>query len=199
MSKLFFIYSVMNAGKSAHLLMKAHSFLENNIPILCMKPAVDDRDGKDFIKSRIGLSLPCLSIENIDNIFKIVNEYCVNMEVIGNQKPKWILCDESQFFTESHINQLSLIVDDLDINVLCYGLRNDFTGRLFDGSKRLFELADNIEEIKLSCECGNKSIINARVNEYGNIILDGEQIMVGGNEMYKPMCRKCYFDKLNVK
>jgi thymidine kinase len=115
------------------------------------------------------------------------------MEGMGQPIPKWILCDESQFFTEEHINQLAKIVDILDINVMCYGLRNDFTGHLFEGSKRLFELADNIEEIKLSCKCGKKAIINARIDEYGSILREGEQILIGGNESYKSMCRQCFF------
>lgn len=200
MAKLYFIHSTMNAGKSAHLLMKAHSFLENNTPILCIKPSIDNRDGTDVIKSRIGLSSECLSIDSNDDIYSIVTEYCLNLQGMTIPTPRWILCDESQFLTEDHVSQLSMIVDKLDINVMCYGLRNDFTGHLFNGTKRLFELADNIEEIKLACECGRKALINARIDEFGNVITCGEQIEIGGNEKYKPMCRKCFFEKTgNVK
>ena len=199
MSKLYYIYGCMNTGKSAYLLMKAHSFLENKIPILCIKPSIDDRDGKDVIKSRIGLEMECLSIDDQDNIYNIIESYCMELRGFLQPTPEWILCDEAQFLSNKHVEELARVVDDLDINVMCYGLRNDFTGHLFEGSKRLFELADNIEEMKLSCECGRKSIINARIDEYGNIITDGEVIKVGGNEMYKPMCRKCYFDKLGNK
>lgn len=197
MAKLYFIHAPMNTGKSAYLLMKAHSFLENNTPILCIKPSIDDRDGKGVIKSRVGLDMECLTIDQDDNIQIIINQYCVNMEGYGLPSPQWILCDESQFLTEEQVDQLSVLVDEYDINVMCYGLRNDFTGHLFPGSKRLFELADNIEEIKLSCACGRKAIINARFDEYGEIITNGEQIQVGGNEMYKPMCRKCYRDRIS--
>lgn len=193
MSKLYFIHAPMNGGKSAHLLMKAHSFLENDTPILCLKPSIDNRENCEKINSRIGLSIECLTIDIDDNIYLIINDYCSNMEGMGQPIPKWILCDESQFFTEEHINQLAKIVDILDINVMCYGLRNDFTGHLFEGSKRLFELADNIEEIKLSCKCGKKAIINARIDEYGSIVREGEQILIGGNESYKSMCRQCFF------
>ncbi len=193
MSKLYFTHAPMNGGKSAHLLMKAHSFLENDTPILCLKPSIDNRENCEKINSRIGLSIECLTIDIDDNIYLIINDYCSNMEGMGQPIPKWILCDESQFFTEEHINQLAKIVDILDINVMCYGLRNDFTGHLFEGSKRLFELADNIEEIKLSCKCGKKAIINARIDEYGNILREGEQILIGGNESYKSMCRQCFF------
>ncbi len=199
MSKLYYIFSTMNAGKSAQLLMKAHSFLENNIPILCIKPSIDDRDGEGVIKSRIGLEMECLTIDSEDDIYKIIEQYCVNMNAVGMPFPKWILCDESQFLTSKQVDQLAAIVDNQDINVMCYGLRNDFTGHLFPGSKRLFELADNIEEMKLSCACGRKAIINARFDEDGEIITNGEQIQIGGNDMYKPMCRKCYSEKIKMK
>lgn len=199
MAKLYFIHAPMNVGKSAHLLMKAHSFLENGIPILCIKPSIDNRDGNGIIKSRVGLEMECLTVDPDDNIKDIIDLYSVNIVNAGMSKPQWLLCDECQFFTPEQIEQLSYIVDELDINVMCYGLRNDFTGHLFPGSKRLFELADNIEEIKLSCACGRKAIINARINEFGHVITDGEQIQIGGNEMYKPMCRKCYYDKIKMK
>lgn len=199
MAKLYMIFAPMNTGKSAYLLMKAHSFLENNTPILCIKPAIDDRDGEGVIKSRVGLEMKCLAIDADDDITGIITEYNANMQAIGLPTPKWILCDESQFLTEEQVEQLSYIVDNFNINVMCYGLRNDFTGHLFPGSKRLFELADNIEEIKLSCACGRKAIINARFNEDGEIVTDGEQIQVGGNDMYKPVCRKCYHDMVNRK
>lgn len=199
MAKLYYIHSTMNAGKSAYLLMKAHSFLENNTPILCIKPVIDDRDGQDVIKSRIGISMECLSINSDDNIYGIINQYCSDLNGMDMPTPKWILCDESQFLSGKQVEQLAMVVDNIDINVMCYGLRNDFTGHLFEGSKRLFELADNIEEMKLSCSCGRKAIINARIDEFGNLITSGEQIQIGGNEMYKPMCRKCYFEKLNEK
>lgn len=199
MSKLYFVFSTMNAGKSAQLLMKAHSFLENNIPILCIKPSIDNRDGEGVIKSRIGIEMECLTIDDTDDIKAIIKQYSVNMEAIGQPTPKWILCDEAQFLTDAQVDQLCSIVDEFDINVMCYGLRNDFTGHLFPGSKRLFEMADNIEEMKLSCACGRKAIINARINEYGEVITNGEQIKIGGNNMYKPMCRKCYYDKIKMK
>ena len=193
MAKLYYIYGCMNCGKSGHLLMKAYSFLENNIPILCIKPSIDNRDENEKITSRIGLTMNCLTIDYEDNIYDIIDGYCINLTGIGQPKPKWLLCDESQFFTTQQIEELAKIVDVLDINVMCYGLRNDFTGPLFEGSKRLFELADNIEEMKLSCSCGKKAIINARIDEYGAIIREGEQILIGGNEVYKSMCRQCYF------
>lgn len=184
----------MNVSKSASLLMKAHSFENNGIPFICIKSSIDDRDGATTIKSRVGIERECLSINATDDIYRIFKVYN-NID-----KPlKWILVDESQFLTTEQVDQLAKIVDTLDINVMCYGLRTDFKAHLFDGSKRLFELADNIEEMKVSCRCGGKAIINARIDDNGNIVKDGEQIMTGGNERYITMCRKCFSELVNKK
>lgn len=194
MAKLYYIYGPMNVSKSASLLMKAHSFENNGIPFICIKSSIDDRDGATTIKSRVGIERECLSINATDDIYRIFKVYN-NID-----KPlKWILVDESQFLTTEQVDQLAKIVDTLDINVMCYGLRTDFKAHLFDGSKRLFELADNIEEMKVSCRCGGKAIINARIDDNGNIVKDGEQIMTGGNERYITMCRKCFSELVNKK
>lgn len=201
MSKLYFIQSPMNGSKSALLLMKAHSFEERGIPFICMKPSIDNRDGVDFIYSRIGIKRECITIDPDDNIFNIVNDIIALIDKTNAKLLQWILVDECQFFTAKQIEQLSKIVDDLGINVMCYGLRTDFNTHLFEGSKRLLELADDIDEIKISCSCGRKAIINARVNDDGYVITDGEQILIGGNDRYIPLCRKCYSDaiKFNLK
>lgn len=199
MAKFYFNYATMNTGKSALLLMKAHSFLENNIPVLCLKPSIDTRDGEDVIKSRTGMSMECLTIDSDDDIYAIVANYCQNLIGADRPTPKWVLCDEAQFFTTVQVDQLAKIVDTMDINVMCYGLRTDFRTELFEGSKRLFEVADNIEEIKLSCSCGRKAIFNARVDSDGHIALEGDSIEIGGNDRYKPMCRKCYYEKTAAK
>lgn len=201
MPKLYFIQSPMNGSKSALLLMKAHSFEERGIPFVCMKPSIDNRDGVDFICSRIGIKRECITIDPDDNIFNIVNDIITLINKTNTKLPQWILVDECQFFTAKQIEQLSKIVDDLGINVMCYGLRTDFNTHLFEGSKRLLELADDIDEIKISCSCGRKAIINARVNDDGYVITDGEQILIGGNDRYIPLCRKCYNDaiKFNLK
>lgn len=196
-SKLYYIYGTMNSSKSASLLMKAHSFEENKIPFICMKPSIDNRDGVDVISSRIGLKRDCISIYQEDNVFNIIQEIVNEFETLLKPIPRWILVDESQFLTEQQVEQFSDIVDLLGINVMCYGIRTDFRTRLFSGSKRLFELADDIEEIKISCGCGGKAIINARVNDDGDIVTDGEQVMIGGNERYVTMCRKCYRELIN--
>lgn len=201
MSKLYFIQSPMNGSKSALLLMKAHSFEERGIPFICMKPSIDNREGVDFIYSRIGIKRECITIDPDDNIFNIVDDIIALIDKTNAKLLQWILVDECQFFTAKQIEQLTKIVDDLGINVMCYGLRTDFNTHLFEGSKRLLELADDIDEIKISCSCGRKAIINARVNGDGYVITDGEQILIGGNDRYIPLCRKCYSDaiKFNLK
>lgn len=201
MPKLYFIQSPMNGSKSALLLMKAHSFEERGIPFICMKPSIDNREGVDFIYSRIGIKRECITIDPDDNIFNIVNDIIALIDKTNTKLLHWILVDECQFFTAKQIEQLTKIVDDLGINVMCYGLRTDFNTHLFEGSKRLLELADDIDEIKISCSCGRKAIVNARVNDDGYVITDGEQILIGGNDRYIPLCRKCYSDaiKFNLK
>ena len=182
----------MNSSKSAMLLIKAHSFEERNIPFLCLKPMIDDRDGQDIIKSRIGISRECVSVESTHNLYKFIESYISNVQLQGYEKPKWILIDECQFLSSEQVDQLADVVDDFDINVMCYGLRTDFTTKLFDGSKRLMEIADDISEIKSSCSCGRKAIVNARIDSDGNIVDRGEQIVIGGNDKYISLCRRCY-------
>lgn len=183
-SKLFFYYGSMGAGKSAHLLIKAYNLREHGMNVLLIKPSIDTRDGNNVIKTRIGISQECLMVSPTDNICDIVKD--------GETFPDWILTDESQFFTEEQIDQLADIVDDFDINVVCYGLRADFRTKLFPGSKRLFEVADTIKELKQICSCGKKAIINARMDSNGNIVTNGNQVEVGGNDKYISLCRKCY-------
>ena len=105
---------------------------------------------------------------------------------------EWVLIDESQFLTAEQVDQLAQVVDDYGVNVMCYGLRTDFQTHLFEGSRRLFELADTIDEIKSTCTCGRKTIVNARIDRNGDVILDGEQVEIGGDDKYMAMCRRCY-------
>lgn len=198
MSKLYFKYSTMNSGKSGMLLMQAHQFEERGIPFLCFKSIIDTRDGEDVIVSRVGIKRECISIDVKDNIYDIMYNYITNAVLEGMDKPLWILVDECQFLSREQVGQLAMIVDKLDINVMCYGLRTDFKTNLFEGSKRLMELADSIEEVKTLCHCGNKAIVNARFNN-GELVTEGDQIVIGGNDMYTSICRKCYFDFLEKK
>ena len=196
MAKLYFIYGCMSCSKSAQLLMKAHSFEERNIPFLCIKPTIDIRDGKNVIKSRIGISRECLSIEGDDDIYNIIVKYIETITLQCIESPQWILVDEAQFLQSKQVDQLAQLVDEYNINVICYGLRTDFLTESFQGSKRLMEIADNIEEMKTTCGCGNKAIVNARFKD-DELITDGEQIVIGGNELYIPLCRRCY-NKLKI-
>ena len=182
----------MNSGKSLRLLSTAHDFDEKNIPILVIKPSIDTRDGVDIIKSRAGLERKCLSVDSNVNLYELIDKFNKIKMATFEEGIKWVLVDECQFLTEEQVDQLSDIVDFLNINVICYGLRTDFKSKLFPASKRLFELADGIEEIKSSCQCGNKTSINARFNSEGKIITEGNQILVGGNDLYHAMCRKCW-------
>ena len=147
------------------------------------KPAIDDRDGADVVRSRIGLSETAVIIYSDTNVY---SEFQKNPEFHA------IIADECQFFSAEQIDQLRCIVDDFDVPVLCFGLRTDFKSYLFEGSRRLFEVADSISEIKTICSCGNKAIVNARIDSYGNVITEGGQILIGGNDSYVAMCHKCW-------
>ena len=160
-AKLIFNFGTMESGKSALLLMEAHAYDIRNINILCIKSSIDDREGTNIIKSRIGIQRECLMISPTDNIYELVKTYI--KENFKDEKLQWILVDESQFLTEKQVDQLRLIVDDFNINVKCFGLRTDFKTKLFNGSKRLFEIADDIKEMEITCNCGSKAIFNVRV------------------------------------
>lgn len=191
MAKLYYRYGVMGSSKTAQALMTKFNYEERGRYVWLLKPSADTRDGKTIIKSRIGLSAEADVVNPEDNIielFKKRSPYtCVDT----------IICDEAQFLTEKQINQLRYMVDNWDIPVFCYGLRTDFQTHLFEGSRRLFEIADSISEMKSICQCGNKATINARIDDSGNVITEGSQIEVGGNDKYIAMCSCCYFEKIH--
>jgi thymidine kinase len=181
------------------LLTTAHNLEENGLEIMVLKPSADTRDGEGIIRSRVGIERKCTNVDEDVNLYKAIKEY---RNFLASQfiELKWVLVDECQFLTEEQIGQLSDVVDFLDINVMCYGLRTDFQSKLFPASKRLFELADDIEEIKSTCSCGDrKTSINARFDADGNIITEGDQVVIGGNDMYKALCRKCWKNKIRDK
>jgi thymidine kinase len=199
MNKLFFYYGTMASAKTLRLLTTAYNFEENGLDIMCLKPSADTRDGEGIIKSRVGLERKCVMVDPDVNLYKAIKDY---NNILNSQfhNLKWVLIDECQFLTEKQIDQLSDVVDFLGINVMCFGLRTDFQSRLFPASKRLFELADDIEEIKSTCSCGErKTSINARFDSNGEIVTEGDQIMVGGNDMYKSICRRCWKNKIRDK
>ena len=187
----------MGSGKSLHLIATAHNFKMHSIPFIVLKSRIDDRDGEDIVHSRAIGDIECVGITVEDNIFSLVSNYLNADLFYGAKGLKWILIDECQFLTEKQVDELAAVADNLGINVLCYGLRTDFKTQLFPGSKRLFEIADSFEEIKSSCYCNSKTIFNARINKEGEIVTDGEQIEVGGDDRYVSLCRKCYFEKTN--
>ncbi len=197
--KLIFKHGTMSSGKSLQLLSTAFNFQEHNIPFVILKSEIDTRDGKDVIHSRALGDRECVSVSPQNDIYSIISNM-QSMLIASYDKPlRWILVDEAQFLTPEQVEQLAAICDNFGINVICYGLRTDFKTKLFPGSQRLFELADSFEEIKSSCFCGSKTIFNARVNANKEIVTDGDQVEVGGDDRYISYCRKCYFKKIGHK
>lgn len=190
MAKLYFKYGAMGSCKSVQALTTDFNYRERGMNTWLIKPCTDTRDGKDIIRSRIGLESKCDTIELDDNIYDRFNE-----KQRGKNKPKIdvIICDECQFLTQKQIDQLRYIVDFCHIPVLCFGLRTDFNLKLFPGSERLFEVADSFSEIKTMCACGSKATVNARIDENGNLITEGDQIDIGGNDKYISVCHRCYY------
>lgn len=185
MAKLYFYYSAMNAGKSTVLLQSSYNYKERGMDTLLYTPAIDTRYGLGKISSRIGLNSEAIPFSDTDNLYEQTRE-----QVAKNPKIKCILVDESQFLTKAQVAQLTEVVDKIDVPVLAYGLRSDFKGEPFPGSMYLLVWADNIVEIKTICHCGKKAMMNARIDDNGQVIKTGDQIQIGGNERYVAMCRK---------
>lgn len=190
-AKLYYFHGTMGSAKSLRLLTTAHNFEERGITFLILKPKMDTRSEEGFVSSRVGIQRECISIDQNQDIYQSIQD-SVNILRANLSSLEWILVDECQFLTEQQVDQLARVVDNLNVNVMCFGLRTDFRTKAFPASKRLFELADDIEEIKSRCTCGRKTIVNVRFNGEGKIITDGPQIMVGGDEQYQSYCRKCY-------
>lgn len=186
--KLYFRYGTMGSAKTALLLTQAYNFEERKMQYLCMKPIIDNREKENVIRSRIGIERKCTWIYAEMDLY----EYLKNMFEKTLQVKDWILIDEAQFLSAQQVDQLARIVDDYGVNVVCYGLRTDFQSRMFEGSRRLFELADTIDEVKSTCSCGRKTIINARIDSQGNIVTDGKQVEIGGDDKYVALCRSCW-------
>ena len=184
MAKLHFFYSTMNAGKSTALLQSNHNYKESNLKTLLFVPKsiADKSNGK--IKSRIGLEADAIIVNN---------EYDFYNEISKKQSEKisCIFVDEAQFLTKKQVHGLGKIADELNIPVMTYGIRTDFRGELFEGSQELLALADNLKELKTICsECDKKATMVVRLDSNGKILLEGDKILIGGNEIYKTLCRK---------
>ena len=182
MAKLYFKYGAMGSSKTAQALIAKFNYEERGMKTWLIKPATDKRDGENVVRSRIGL-------ESAADVMKAEDSITEKLGIHGDTDV--IIVDECQFLTESQIDELRDIVDFRDIPVLCFGLRTDFRTRMFTGSRRLFEVADSITEIKTICSCGAKAIVNARLIN-GKVVTEGEQIFLGGNDAYISMCHKCW-------
>ena len=189
MAKLYFNYSSMNAGKSTMLLQANHNYIERGMNAQLYTSELDTRFGNDEITSRIGLkkksNIFTTKTDIYSDIFNKNNEVLVDC----------LLIDEAQFLTKEQVAQLGMIVDKLDIPVLAFGIRTDFQGNLFEGSKYLLAWADNLKEIKTVCHCGRKATMGLRINDKGLVIEDGMQIEIGGEDKYVSVCRKHFFEK----
>jgi thymidine kinase len=181
MAKLIFRYGAMGASKTVNALMVAFNYKERNQFALVLKPEIDSREGTNIIRSRCGIQSKVELIKDSDNILDLLSKH--------SKKVDCVIVDESQFLSKKQIEQLTEIVDDHNIPVICYGLRVDFKGDFFEGSKWLMCWADTIEEIKTICWCGKKATFNARLED-GKVIKHGEKIQIGGNETYISLCRK---------
>lgn len=175
MAKLYFRYGAMGSSKTANAIMVRYNYLERGGRVLMLKPRLDTRDGERMVRSRSGLSAPCAYVEELEG-----------MDVRGYD---CVIVDEAQFLTRAQVLKLVEIVDEAEVPVICYGLRADFRGELFEGSACLLAWADTIEEIKTVCWCGKKATCNARVQD-GRVVKEGEQILLGGNEAYVSLCRR---------
>ncbi|KRM60544.1 thymidine kinase [Paucilactobacillus vaccinostercus DSM 20634] len=185
MAQLFFKYGAMNSGKSIEILKVAHNYEEQGKSVIILTSGVDDRAGVGKIASRIGMQRAAVPVMQDTNVYDYVKT--------TNTQAACVLIDEAQFLTKAHIIQLTQIVDDLNIPVMTFGLKNDFRNQLFEGSKYLLIYADKIEEMKTICWfCTKKAIMNLRVLD-GKPVYEGQQVMIGGNESYYPVCRKHYF------
>ena len=184
MAKLYFKFGAMGCSKTAQALITKFNYEERGMKVLLVKPSTDNRDGATIVRSRIGLQAEAITVpESVDlyDLYKDENSDC-----------NVIIVDECQFLHPDQVDQLSRVVMDFDIPVLCFGLSTDFLTHLFPGSRRLFEIADSIQEIKSVCKCGDKATVNARLDDDGNVVFSGDQLCLGGNERYVAMCKKCW-------
>jgi len=185
-AQLYFYYSAMNAGKSTLLLQSAHNYGEQGMNALLFTAAIDNRYGEGVIQSRIGLSSPA-------EVFDDSTQFRHMIEAIYNDKKvDCVLVDEAQFLTRDQVDQLARGVDELDVPVLCFGIRTDFQAEPFPGSARLLAIADKLSELKTVCSCGRKATMTVRIDEAGQVIAAGEQVQIGGNERYESKCRRHY-------
>ena len=184
MAKIHFFYSTMNAGKSTALLQSNHNYLENRMETILFIPKADADKNNGFIESRIGLKAKAVVVDSEFNFYDYVKEHL-------SKSLHCILIDEVQFLNKSQVHQIGKVTDELNIPAMCYGIRTDFRGELFEGSKYLLALADNLIELKTVCsQCPSKATMVVRLNSLGEVQTEGQKIQIGGNETYQVVCRK---------
>ena len=192
MAKLYFYYSAMNAGKTTNLLQSRHNYAERGMNTLVIKPRIDSRSGENRVRSRIGLEAEAVDVDPSVNLLGLVQN------ASEGQPIHCVLVDEAQFLSADQVDQLTEVVDALNIPVLAYGLRTDFLGALFEGSRQLLALADELREIKTVCHCGRKATMVVRFDGEGQPMRSGDQIQIGGNETYVSMCRRHFKESLKI-
>ncbi|MCQ2427318.1 MAG: thymidine kinase [Clostridia bacterium] len=187
MAKLYFKFGAMGCSKTAQALITKFNYEERDMSVMLLKPSIDTRDGATVLKSRIGLEAEAIAMPSDADIYAYYSENHLPGQVV--------IVDECQFLTPEQVDQLSQIVIDYDVPVLCFGLSTDFLTHLFPGSRRLFEIAESVAEIKSVCKCGKKATVNARMDDEGHILFSGDQVCLGGNDRYMAMCRKCWLKR----
>ncbi|MBO9671576.1 MAG: thymidine kinase [Sphingobium sp.] len=190
MAKLYFYYASMNAGKSTTLLQADFNYRERGMATMLWTAQIDDRDRSGWINSRIGLAEPSRVYGRGTDLFAQVNARVLEGPLAC------LLVDEAQFLTPDQVWQLARVADELNVPVLCYGLRTDFQGELFPGSAILLGIADTLVELKAVCHCGRKATMNLRIDDQGNAVVEGEQIGIGGNESYVALCRRHFSEAM---
>jgi thymidine kinase len=189
MAKLYFYYSSMNAGKSTSLLQSSYNYKERGMNTLILAPLLDDRFGAGKVTSRIGIESEATTFVADTNLFDVISASSADEPI------HCVLIDEAQFLTRDQVFQLTEVTDRLSIPVLAYGLRTDFQGEPFDGSKYLLAWADTLKELKAICHCGTKATMVVRLDGDGNAVTEGSQVEIGGNDRYISMCRKHFKEK----
>ena len=190
MAKLYFYYAAMNAGKSTTLIQADFNYRERGMETMLWTAQLDDRAGAGVIGSRVALSAPAHVFSPDIDLFEAIADELKRREL------HCVLVDEAQFLTRDHVRQLCRVADELNIPVLCYGLRTDFQAKLFEGSATLLALADALIELKAVCECGRKATMNLRVDAQGFAVAAGAQTEIGGNDRYIALCRRHFFERL---
>ena len=190
MAKLYFHYSTMNAGKSTVLLQASHNYIERGMQTYLLTAQLDTRAGKGRIASRIGIGADADTFTNIDDLFDIISSR------LNTGPCACVFIDEAQFLTRDQVWQLARAVDDLRVPIMCYGLRVDFLGELFEGSAALLALADEMREVRTICHCGKKASMVVRRGPDGKALREGAQVQVGGNETYVSLCRRHWREEM---